>query len=165
MLTTMNKRELSTKVWQDPFYFLAFGFGSGLLPWVPGTWGTLAAIPIYLLIAKCSWVSYLVLTLAAFIFGVALCDKVSREMGVHDYKGIVWDEVVGYLLTMMFVPHGLGWIIAGFMLFRLFDIWKPFPIRWVDKKVHGGLGIMLDDVLAAVPAWLILQLFAWFFAS
>ena len=82
----------------------------------------------------------------------------SRDLGEHDYKGIVWDEVVGYLLVMFMVPKGGISMALGFILFRLFDIWKPQPIRWVDKRIHGGLGIMLDDVLAAVPAWVILQL-------
>jgi len=154
----LDKVKLAKKVWQNPIYFIAFGFGSGLMPIAPGTWGTLAAIPIYLLIANSSWWLYLLLTLAAFIFGVYVCDKVSTEMKVHDYSGIVWDEVVGYMLTMFLVPLNLAWMIIGFLLFRLFDIWKPQPIGFVDKHVKGGLGIMLDDVLAAIPAWAILQL-------
>ena len=149
---------LSRKVWQDPFYFIAFGFGSGLMPFAPGTWGTLAAMPVYLLIAGFSWQVYLILTLAAFFFGISVCDKVSSELGVHDYSGIVWDEVVGYLLTMFLAPLSILWMVVGFLLFRLFDIWKPQPIRYIDKYVHGGLGIMLDDVLAAVPAWIVMQL-------
>jgi len=159
----MNQANLATRVWQDPVYFIAFGFGSGLMPMAPGTWGTLAAIPLYLLLMHNHWAVYLAVTVLAFGLGVWVSDKVSRDLGVHDYKGIVWDEVVGYLLTMFMVPHGLGWIIAGFVLFRIFDIWKPQPIRYIDKKVMGGMGIMLDDVLAAVPAWLILQLCAWSF--
>lgn len=160
----MNKVTLSSKVWQDPIYFIAFGFGSGLMPIAPGTWGTLAAIPIYLLIAGMSWAAYLTITVAAFILGVAVCDKVSSDLGVHDYSGIVWDEVVGYMLTMFLAPVSILWMIIGFFLFRIFDIWKPQPIRYVDKHVHGGLGIMLDDVLAAVPAWIIMQLLIWTFA-
>jgi phosphatidylglycerophosphatase A len=154
----MNVIKLSNKVWQDPAYFIAFGFGSGLMPIAPGTWGTLAAMPIYLLWANSPWQIYLILTLAAFVLGVVVSDKVSTELGVHDYSGIVWDEVVGYLLTMFLVPVNIWWMIIGFFLFRLFDIWKPQPIGFVDKHVHGGLGIMLDDVLAAVPAWAVLQL-------
>lgn len=160
----MHMIKLSNKVWQDPIYFLAFGFGSGLMPIAPGTWGTLAAMPVYLLWANSPWQIYLTLTLAAFFLGVAVCDKVSSELGVHDYSGIVWDEVVGYLLTMFLAPVNIWWMIIGFFLFRLFDIWKPQPIRFVDKHVHGGLGIMLDDVLAAVPAWAVLQLLIWGFA-
>ncbi|CDZ77420.1 Phosphatidylglycerophosphatase A [Legionella massiliensis] len=161
----MNTIKISNKVWQDPAYFIAFGFGSGLMSVAPGTWGTLAAVPLYLLLAGQSLTVYLLFTLAAFILGVWVSDKVSRELGVHDYSGIVWDEVVGYLLTMTMVPVGLFWMIAGFLLFRLFDIWKPQPIGLVDERVKGGLGIMLDDVLAAVPAWLILQLLVWGFAK
>jgi phosphatidylglycerophosphatase A len=159
----MNAQQIARKVWQDPMYFIAFGFGSGLLPFVPGTWGTLAAVPIYLLFATRAWYLYLTITLVAFLFGVMICQKVSRDMGVHDYKGIVWDEVVGYWLTMFLVPLNIVWMVIGFVLFRLFDIWKPQPIRWIDKHVQGGLGIMLDDVAAAIPAWLILQLLIWGF--
>jgi phosphatidylglycerophosphatase A len=157
----MHMINLSNKVWQSPTYFLAFGFGSGLMPFAPGTWGTLAAIPLYLLLAGISWPVYLTLTIAAFILGVAICDKVSSDLGVHDYSGIVWDEIVGYLLTMFLAPVTIGWMIVGFLLFRFFDILKPQPIRFVDNHVQGGLGIMLDDVLAAIPAWLILQLLIW----
>ncbi len=153
--------KLKERVWQDPVYFIAFGFGSGLLPKAPGTWGTLAAIPIYLLVSGQSLVFYLAVTVVAFILGVWVSDKVSRDLGVHDYSGIVWDEVVGYLLTMTMAPAGIIWIVIGFILFRIFDIWKPEPIRLIDRHVKGGIGIMLDDVLAAIPAWLILQLLAW----
>jgi len=153
--------KLGEKVWQDPVYFIAFGFGSGLMPKAPGTFGTLAAIPVYCLISLFSWPWYLAFTLLAFILGVWVSDRVTQDLGVQDYQGIVWDEVVGYLLTMFMAPHGWSWMILGFVLFRIFDIWKPQPIRFVDKKVQGGLGVMLDDVLAAIPAFVILQLFAW----
>ncbi len=160
----MNMVKLANKVWRDPIYFIAFGFGSGLMPMAPGTWGTIAAIPVYLLIATSGWHVYLILTLAAFFLGVKVCDKVASELGVHDYSGIVWDEVVGYLFTMFLAPLNIVWIVIGFILFRIFDIWKPQPIRYVDKHVHGGLGIMLDDVLAAVPAFVVLQLLIYGFA-
>ncbi len=159
----MNQVSIVNRVWQDPVYFIAFGFGSGLMPVAPGTWGTLAAIPLYLLLIGSHWSVYLTFTLLAFILGVWVSDKVSNDLGMHDYKGIVWDEVVGYLLTMFLAPKGLTWMVIGFILFRIFDIWKPQPIGYVDQKVHGGLGIMLDDVLAAVPAWLIIQILVWSF--
>jgi phosphatidylglycerophosphatase A len=159
----MNQINLATRVWQDPVYFIAFGFGSGLMSVAPGTWGTLAAIPLYLLLLNSHWFVYLIVTLLAFILGVWVSDKVSRDLGVSDYKGIVWDEVVGYLITMFLAPQGLLWMLLGFVLFRIFDIWKPQPIRYVDQNVQGGLGIMLDDVLAALPAWLIIQVLAWSF--
>lgn len=157
----MSQEYLVNRVWHDPAYFIAFGFGSGLMPFAPGTWGTLAAIPVYLLLVGSHWSVYLAFTLLAFVLGVWVSDKVSDDLGMHDYKGIVWDEVVGYLLTMFLAPSGLGWIIIGFILFRIFDIWKPQPIGFVDQKVQGGLGIMLDDVLAAIPAWLVMQILAW----
>lgn len=160
----MHMLKIGQRVWQDPVYFIAFGFGSGLMPVAPGTWGTIAAIPVYLLLAGNSWGIYACWTLAAFLLGVFVADKVSRDLGVHDYAGIVWDEVVGYLLTMFLAPPGIAWMIIGFVLFRIFDIWKPEPIRFVDKHVRGGLGIMLDDVLAAIPAFIVLQLLAWGFA-
>lgn len=152
---------LARKVWHDPIYFLAFGFGSGLMPIAPGTWGTIMALPLYWLLAGYSWVIYLIVILFAFVLGIFLCDKVSRDLNVHDYSGIVWDEVVGYLCTMFLIPSSFRWSVIGFVLFRLFDIWKPQPIRWLDKSVKGGLGIMLDDILAAIFAWFFLQLLVW----
>jgi phosphatidylglycerophosphatase A len=151
------------KVWQDPTYFLAFGFGSGLAPFAPGTFGTVAALPLYFLLALLPPQIYLVMTLVAFALGIWICGKVSRDLGVHDHAGIVWDEIVGFLLTMFLVPVHLIWVVAGFILFRIFDIWKPYPIRWVDKHVSGGLGIMIDDVLAAIPACFILEIISHLF--
>lgn len=159
----MDQVSLVKRVWQDPAYFIAFGFGSGLMPVAPGTWGTLAAMPVYLMLMNCHWSLYLTITVLAFVLGVWVSDKVGRDLGINDYKGIVWDEVVGYLLTMFLAPKGLFWMILGFILFRIFDIWKPQPIRYMDRKIHGGLGVMLDDALAAIPAGLILQLVAWSF--
>ena len=104
---------LPQKVWRDPAYFIAFGFGSGLMPVAPGTWGTVAAIPIYLLLAQTHWSVYLSVTLVSFILGVFICNKVSRDLGVPDYSGIVWDEIVGFLLTMFLVPFHVIWIISG----------------------------------------------------
>lgn len=159
----LSDQEISNKVWQDPKYFIAFGFGSGLMPWAPGTWGTLAAIPVYLLFANMPWYLYAIATLMAFILGVSISTHISQELGEHDYSGIVWDEVIGYLITMFLAPPGMIWMLTGFILFRIFDIWKPQPIGWVDRRVKSGLGIMLDDVLAAIPAWIILQTLAWCF--
>jgi len=84
--------------------------------------------------------------------GIYLCGKTADALGVHDHGGIVWDEIVGYLITMIAVPLDWKWVLVGFILFRIFDIWKPWPIKWVDSKVSGGLGIMLDDVLAGIFA-------------
>jgi phosphatidylglycerophosphatase A len=94
---------------------------------------------------------------AMFAFGVWLCSVTEQDLGVHDHPGIVWDEIVGYLITMFMAPAGWVWMAAGFLLFRLFDIWKPFPIRQIEHRVRGGFGNMLDDALAALYAWLALQ--------
>ncbi len=153
----MNRNSAPRSVWCNPVHFLAFGFGSGAMPFAPGTFGTLAALPIYLLMVPLSLWAYLAVVLVMTLLGVWLCHVTSRDLGVHDHGGIVWDEIVGYLITMIAAPPGWQWIVAGFVLFRFFDIIKPWPIGWADRRVHGGLGIMLDDVLAAVLAWAVLQ--------
>ncbi|MCP8686112.1 phosphatidylglycerophosphatase A family protein [Marinobacterium sedimentorum] len=150
-------------VWRNPVHFLAFGFGSGLAPKAPGTFGTLAAIPPYLLMTLLPVSGYLLVVVVAAVLGIYLCGRTARDMGVHDHPGIVWDEFVGFWITMLFVPVQWYWILAGFALFRLFDIWKPWPIRVVDQKVEGGFGIMLDDVLAGIYALLVLQLLLYVF--
>ncbi len=137
---------------------IAQGFGAGLAPWMPGTFGTLAAIPLYLLLQPLDQGLYLLLTLLFFGLGVWACRVTSDAMGVHDHPSLVWDEVVGYLITMAWAPAGWGWVLLGFVLFRLFDIWKPWPIRWLDRRVEGGFGIMIDDVLAGVYAAIVLAL-------
>ncbi len=138
--------------------FFAMGFGAGAMPVAPGTFGTLAAIPVYLLLSMLSPGVYAGVTLFMFGIGVWLCQVAQQDLGEADHPGIVWDEIVGYLVTMFLAPSGWLWIAAGFLLFRLFDIWKPFPIRLLDQRVHGGLGIMLDDVLAGLYASIVLQL-------
>jgi len=153
----MSRNSAPRSVWRNPIHFLAFGFGSGAMPFAPGTFGTLAALPIYWLMLPLSLWAYLVVVLMMALVGIWLCHVTSRDLGVHDHAGIVWDEIVGYLITMIAAPSGWQWIVAGFVLFRFFDIIKPWPIGWVDRRVHGGLGIMLDDVLAAILAWAVLQ--------
>lgn len=158
----MNEKNILHKVFTNPIYFFAFGFGSGLSPVAPGTFGTIAAIPIYLLMHYLSWPIYLLITLLFTIAGIWLCDLPAKEIGVHDYPGIVWDEVVGFLWIMVAVPFQWYWIILAFLLFRLFDIWKPWPIKWLDKKIMGGLGIMVDDLVAALYGWIVLQVIIYF---
>ncbi len=146
---------------RSPYHWLAFGFGSGLLPKAPGTWGTLTAIPLYLLMADLPLAYYLSLTALLFLLGIPVCTRVGRELGVHDHSAIVWDEVVGFLLTMTALPKEWPWILAGFLAFRLFDILKPWPIGPVDQRVHGGLGVMADDLLAGLMALGLLHLGAY----
>jgi phosphatidylglycerophosphatase A len=153
---------LRQQVLHSPVLWLAFGFGSGLSPKAPGTMGTLAAIPLYLLLAKLPLMGYALVVLGSFIVGCWLCGEAAKRLGVHDFGGIVWDEFVGYWITMFAAPAGWLWIAVGFVLFRVFDIWKPWPIRVADQQVHGGLGIMLDDVLAGIYAGLALQALAYF---
>ncbi|MEZ5543179.1 MAG: phosphatidylglycerophosphatase A [Pseudomonadota bacterium] len=143
---------------RHPLDLLALGFGSGLLPKAPGTAGTAVGIPCYLLLQPLAPAWYLVVTAALFALGVAACAHAARGLGVHDHPAIVWDEIVGYLVTMTLAPAGWQWIAVGFVLFRLFDILKPWPIRWFDRRVHGGLGIMLDDLVAGLCAAGVLQL-------
>lgn len=157
----MNKAPAS--VWRNPVHFLAFGLGSGASPWAPGTVGTLAAVPLWYLLAQTPLAIYLLLVLAALVAGIWLCGRTSRDLGVHDHGGIVWDEFVGYWITMIAVPADWIWALSGFILFRLFDILKPWPIGPVDRRVQGGLGIMLDDVLAGMMAAAVLQGVIWLF--
>ena len=143
---------------KHPVHFLAFGFGSGLSPKAPGTAGTLAAVPILYLMSFLTSVEYLIVLSMIIVAGVWLCGQSSKMLGVHDHPGIVWDEFAGLLVTMIAVPVTWGTVLAGFILFRLFDILKPWPIGWLDKKISGGLGIMLDDLVAGALALSILQL-------
>jgi phosphatidylglycerophosphatase A len=135
-----------------PIHFLALGFGSGLAPKAPGTFGTLAAVPIYLLMASLTTNVYAVLVLVMTIAGIYICGKAAADAGVHDHGAIVWDEIVGYLITMFMIPLSWQSVVVGFILFRIFDIFKPWPISFVDKKMGGGFGIMFDDVLAGLFA-------------
>ncbi|MFT5082135.1 MAG: phosphatidylglycerophosphatase A [Lentisphaeria bacterium] len=152
----------TAQIFTSPQMFLAFGFGSGLSPIVPGTVGTLASVPLYWLLVHLPfwgypWLGYFLVVLAAAIIGVYLCDYTSKKLKVHDHSGIVWDEFVGFWITMFMVPFSWQWVLLGFVLFRFFDMLKPWPISWLDKKVHGGFGIMIDDVLAGIAAWCCLQ--------
>ena len=152
-----GKNKLSIRqIMSDPVLFLAFGFGSGLTKKMPGTSGTIAAIPVYLIFIQMdSWLYYL-LTIIVTVVGVWICGRAAMQLGEHDFGGIVWDEIAGFLITMSLVSFSWVAVLEGFILFRIFDIFKPWPIKWIDKKMGGGLGIMLDDVLAGVIAGVIL---------
>ena len=140
-----------------PAHILAFGFGAGLAPVAPGTVGTLAAWPVgWLLVAMLPPAAVLALVAALFLAGVWCCGATGRSLGVADHGAMVWDEMVAFLLVLAVVPAHLGWQAAGFVLFRIFDIAKPPPIRWLEHQLRGGLGVMFDDVLAAGYALLVL---------
>jgi len=154
------KRVRFSEISGSPSRFLAFGFGSGLAPKAPGTCGTLAAIPVYLLLMNLPLTWYLITVLILTAYGIWICGVTSRYFDVPDHPGIVWDEIVGFLITMIAAPSGFIWIVIGFLLFRLFDIWKPWPISLLDRHVHGGLGIMLDDVVAGLFAAIVMNVIA-----
>jgi phosphatidylglycerophosphatase A len=143
---------------KQPIQFLALGFGSGLAPKAPGTFGTLAAVPLFLLLAQLSTQHYFIAVVLMSIAGVYICGKAADDVGVHDHPAIVWDEFVGYFITMFMIPISWQSVVVGFLLFRFFDIVKPWPISYIDTKVSGGTGIMLDDVIAGIFSLIIMQL-------
>ncbi len=145
-------QKLIMTVLRDPVHWLAFGLGTGLLPKAPGTWGSLLTVLVYWYFAPLDVVALFGISAVLFVAGIWICGTSSKRLGVHDHGGIVWDEVVGMLLTLTVAGSEPLWIAVAFVAFRVFDIWKPWPIRDVDHSLHGGLGIMLDDVLAAVYA-------------
>lgn len=142
----------------NTWHFLALGFGSGLAPVMPGTFGTIAALPLVFVLPLMPVIGQIFLILVLTLIGIRICDIASRDMQVHDHSAIVWDEVVGMLITMLAVPLTAINLLVGFVIFRCFDIIKPWPIRYCDKHVHGGFGIMLDDVLAGIFSLICMQL-------
>ena len=157
-MTTSHNKVTFQQLLKRPACMLAYGFGSGLSPKAPGTMGTLVALPIYWLIQDVGLFSYLLITAVAFIAGIWICQQAVNWLEKDDPSAVVWEEIVGYLVTMIADPAGWQCMLLGFVLFRLFDIWKPWPISWADRKLHGGVGIMFDDVIAGVFAAVILQL-------
>ncbi len=137
---------------------LAFGFGSGLSKFAPGTAGTLVAIPLVWLLSFLPGYLYLGLIFIGFALGIGICDRVSKKLGQEDPSSIVWDEIIGFAITMSFAPYQLSVWILGFIIFRLFDILKPWPIKMVEDKYHGGSGIMLDDAVAGIFSFITLQI-------
>ncbi|MGE4335110.1 MAG: phosphatidylglycerophosphatase A [Pigmentiphaga sp.] len=143
---------------------VAFGFGSGLLRPAPGTWGTLAAWLLWWLVVghAASWGIALILALG-FAYGVWACGVVGRELGRPDHGGMVWDEIIAFWLVLWLVPDSLFAQALAFVLFRVFDIRKPWPIRHWERRLHGGLGVMVDDLAAAgytvLLVWLLSTLF------
>lgn len=146
-------------LFSHPAHFISFGFGSGLARKAPGTFGTLAAFPLYWLLAPLlSDEMFLLSLIFAFGLGIWVCGITGKALGVADYGGIVWDEIVAFMLVLFFTPPGWYWSLLAFVLFRIFDIIKPPPIRYFDSNWHGGLGVMFDDLLAAGYAMLCLAL-------
>jgi phosphatidylglycerophosphatase A len=161
-MTTSAANPSLRQLVRDPVLLLAFGFGSGLSPKAPGTAGTLVAALLFPLIAGLPPLYYLFFLVIICILGVGICGRAANKLGVHDHGGIVFDEFAGLWLAMFSFPATWQWLLAGFVLFRFFDIVKPWPIRWLDRRVAGGLGIMVDDLVAGAFTWLVLAGYRYF---
>ena len=161
----MNTPRPARVVLTHPAGWIASGFGLGLAPRAPGTVGSLAALlPWWFFLRPLSLPIYLFVLLIAFAVGVWSANWVIAQTRIEDPSVVVWDEFVGQWIALLLAPAGWQWMLAGFALFRLFDIWKPWPVRWADRELHGGLGAMFDDVLAGVYAAMVLQLLAFLVA-
>ena len=143
---------------REPVHLLALGFGAGLAPVAPGTFGSLVGLAFALALAPLGWPALALATGIAAVAGIWICGESARRLGVHDHPSIVWDEVAGMMLTMLAAPKAWWGVVLAFVLFRLFDVWKPWPIREIDHGMRGGAGIMLDDILAALMAVAVLLL-------
>ncbi len=145
-------------------HLLAAGFGSGLSAKAPGTAGTVVGVAVYLLLSELAVVPYIGVCVVLFTAGVWICERAADDLNEHDHPSIVYDEIVGYLITMIAIPAQWPWILAGFTLFRVFDIIKPWPISVLDRRVKGGFGIMIDDLAAALLALTVLHIARWWLA-
>jgi phosphatidylglycerophosphatase A len=143
--------DLVRQVLKEPLHWPAFGFGFGLMPFAPGTWGSLLGIAAWWVTPR-DLVVQLPVAAVMFLAGIWLTGASARRIGVHDHPGIVWDEILGMYLVLLVTPPDPLWVLAAFGFFRVADIWKPWPIRDLDHRLGGGLGIMLDDVIAALYA-------------
>ena len=142
---------------RHPAHFLALGFGSGLPRKAPGTWGTLVGIPGFIALMQLAEPLHYLILAGMFLLGIYICGIAGKALGASDHSSIVWDEIVAFMLVLEFTPLSWQAWLAAFLLFRLFDIWKPFPINLSDRHIKGGLGVMLDDLLAALYAIAFLQ--------
>ncbi len=152
---------LPRAVLTDPVNFLAFGFGTGLAPFAPGTFGSIPGVLLFWLTLDFGLYVQLGVAAALVLAGIWICGESARRIGVHDHGGIVWDEIAGMYITLFAAPVTIYGFIAAFVLFRVMDIVKPWPIRDLDHRIHGGLGIMLDDLVAALYAAVLLGLYGW----
>jgi len=159
-MTEANKN-LARQVFSDKVHVLAFGFGAGLSPYAPGTAGSLLGVGLAWMTQDMGLISQIGFAAVLFLAGIPICGESARRLGVHDHGGIVWDEIVGMYMVLIVAPKAVwAWILA-FGLFRAFDIVKPWPIRDLDHRLGGGLGIMLDDLVAALYAALLLVFLGW----
>lgn len=152
---------LPRTIWTNPVHFAACAFGFGALPWMPGTWATLAAIPLVIALKHFPEWLYVLITAALVLIGIYLCGVFNRDIGAQDHPACAWDELASFLIVMIGVPPTALYLAIGFGLFRIFDIYKPWPICWCDCNIHGGIGVMLDDVIAALFSLAILHSVMW----
>jgi phosphatidylglycerophosphatase A len=145
-----KNRKIHLNELKDPVVFTAVGFGSGLSPFAPGTAGTLLTVPLVYFLQQQDFLIYVTVTVFVLLTGSWVCGYAADKLQVHDHSAIVYDEVAGFLITMILAPAGWEWMLAGFVLFRFFDAVKPWPISWFDKNLHGGFGILFDDVIAGI---------------
>lgn len=150
-----ERKPLPNTIFKKPLHFIAFGFGVGAIPFAPGTFGTLLAACFYSLILDFSFSTRLIITLLLTIVAIIICGKVSRNIKIHDHPGMCLDEFPGFFVAMLFAPQTMKGLIIAFILFRIFDILKPWPINWIDKNIHGGFGMVFDDVVAGIVVALI----------
>lgn len=162
---TRTQPTLAQQVIRDPVHWLAFGLGTGLAPKAPGTAGSLLGLLVAWLAMPCSLPVQLGIGCLLVIAGIWICGESARRIGVHDHSGIVWDEIAGMYLVAFWLPPSIALWALAFGLFRLFDIWKPWPISDLDHRIAGGLGIMLDDLVAALYAAILLAFWRWFLTS
>jgi phosphatidylglycerophosphatase A len=169
LTTSSNNSAASWPDWkfllQRPAHFFALGFGAGLSKVAPGTLGTLVALPLFSILMQAPELVHYTTILVLFVLGIPLCEVAGKNLGVSDHGSIVWDEIVAMLLVLEFTPLAWQWWVVAFLLFRLFDIWKPFPIRQCDAKLKGGFGVMFDDLLAAIYAIITLKALQWLMTS
>jgi len=158
MTAARKKAPLSAGLLRDPIHLIALGFGTGLCPIGPGTCGTLLGVVMALALLEVPAIVAWLIVIVAIAGGVWVTGESARRIGVHDHSGIVWDEIAAFLALALVLPEGWLWLAAGFILFRVFDIVKPWPIREMDHRLPGGLGIMLDDLMAAVYSAFALRL-------
>jgi len=155
------EKSLAARVLTDPVHILAFGLGTGLSPIAPGTVGSLLGVLLAWLTLDLGLITQIGVAVALFVVGIWICGESSRRLGVHDHGGIVWDEITGMFVTLLVAPATPSAWVLGFLLFRVFDIVKPWPIRDLDHRLGGGVGIMLDDLVAALYAAILLALYGW----
>ena len=162
MSESTNNPVTARRILTDPVHLLAFGFGTGLAPKAPGTVGSLPGVLLAWLTLPLAFEWRIMIAAGLIAAGIWICGESARRIGVHDHPGIVWDEIAGMYVTLLVVPPQIALWALAFGLFRLFDIWKPWPIRDLDHRLAGGTGIMLDDLVAALYAAVLLAFWGHF---